>query len=492
MHYIKSNLSFKACLLCLMLLPTSSQAIIGPLVTANDATTVSYQYTYSSTATERQLYLDTDQKASTGYTIGGLGAEFLLANGNLYKYTGTGGYNWSWKLQRQVSYSDSGKLVKWTIARSELGWPAAIKLMGKLNSPVEVTLAAVQNYQTALAGLQRDPYKWPFSSTSIWNMPIGNAAVYVAANLPAVPSNNIWAPMPQLDLERIILRPEALKTPVAWNGTGWTTGGDRCVPSSTVLTSLPMPNEYLVPNSMYNNGAAIVEADGRTVTQTQPLARCAFGGSATALGTFPPVDLYGDGLYGAHGGSYLSTLGGTLRIGELRPGGNPPRHALKLDVDPAEVLYPCQVQADCFRWPAKTADSAAIGLYGSKNPHPNPALKMGALLAIPASVDLTRLGLETEAGQQLAWTMQNYGIYIVDSTGGAAYAISVEDGSDGSFAQQFANDWGFPMEQRVRDNSPWSRDFQRLIVALYVIDNNSATTIGGGGVLLQALAPALP
>lgn len=492
MRYLQNHIAHQASLIFLALTAAQGHAALGPLIISNDATTSTYQFTYSNSAiTERQIYLDTDQKASTGYTIGGLGAEYLLVNGTLYKYTGTGGYHWSWKAQRQVSYTDTGKLAKWIVARSELGWPAGIRLIGKVTLPVEVTLAVTQAWQTQIASLGRDPYKWPFASNSIWNTPIGTGAVYVAANLPAVPGNNEWAPMPQLDLERIVMRPEALKTNVAYNGAGWT-GADRCPPSNTVLAALPIPNEYVLPSSMYNNGAAFIEPDGRTLIQTQPLARCNYGGTATALGIFPPADLYGDGMYGAHGGSYLSTLGGTLRLGELRPGGAPPRHALKLDVDPAEVLFPCQTHPECYRWPAKTADSAAIGLYGSENPHPNPALKMGSLLAIPASVDLTTLGLETEAGRQLAWTMQNFGIYIVDSTGGAAYAISVEDGPDGSFGQQFEADWGFPMEQRVRNNSPWSRDFQRLIVALQVVNNNGPTSVGGGGTPLQDPAPPLP
>lgn len=496
MNFFSRNIarpaSTLAALLPLFLTTNPAHATIGNLAVANDAGTVSYQYSFSSTATEHQLYLDVDQKASTGYTVGTVGADYLLVNGNLYKYSGTGGNNWSWKLQRAVSYSDTGGVAKWTIARSELNWPTGIKVIGKLNSPIEVNLAHTQTLVTALAPLARDPYKWPFSSASIWNMPIGKSAVYVPAHLPAVPSNNIWAPMPQLDLERIILRPEALKTKVAFNAAGWSINGNRCTVGATVLATLPIPNEYLVPNSLYNNGAAFVEADGRTITQTQPLARCTYGGTATALGTFPPLDLYGDGIAGAHGGSGLSTLGGTLRLGELRPGGKAPRHALKLDVDSTEVLYPCKVMADCFRWPAKSADSAAVGYYGKKNVNPNLALKMGSLLAIPASVDVTKLGMETEPGKQLAWTLQNFGMYIVDTTGGPGYAIGVEDGADGSFAAQFQKDWGYAMEQRAKDNTPWTRDFQRLITLLQVVNNNAATSVGGGGTPLQTLAPALP
>lgn len=141
----------------------------------------------------------------------------------------------------------------------------------------------------------------------------------------------------------------------------------------------------------------------------------------------------------------------------------------------AEKLYRCLVDADCHRWPALTSDSGSVGWYGAETNNQNFAMRMGALLAIPASVNLGSLGLETQPAQLLAWTLQNYGAYIVDH-GGPSF--SVEEGPDGSFSGQFQSDWGFDMEARVRDNSAWGRDLNRLRQALYVVGNNSPTTIG--------------
>src|SRR5437899_1963215 len=44
-------------------------------------------------------------------------------------------------------------------------------------TPVSVTTPATQ---------ARDPLKWPFASTSIWNMPIGSDAQYEDARIPAI------------------------------------------------------------------------------------------------------------------------------------------------------------------------------------------------------------------------------------------------------------------------------------------------------------------
>jgi hypothetical protein len=202
------------------------------------------------------------------------------------------------------------------------------------------------------------------------------------------------------------------------------------------------------------------------------------------------ADLFTDGRVGAHGGSKLSTLGGAIRLGELRPGQQGPRHALKINVFEKMAFYNCaDDKANCFRWPAFVADSRALDNYGSINNNTNTAMKMGALLAIPFTVNINSLGLESEPGKQIAWTLQNYGAYIVDSAGGPAITLSVEDGANGSKPAEFQADYGFSMEGRIRDNTAWTRDMERLVNVLQVVNNNSATSIGGGGIPRQPLAP---
>lgn len=338
----------------------------------------------------------------------------------------------------------------------------------------------------------RDPLKWPFAQNSIWNTPIGSGAVYVAANLSGKPGNDVWAPMPQIDRERIVLKPAAPLSALNFSSAGWS-GANRCSVSGGAANglpvSVPIPGDYIVPNSGGNESAAFLQPDGHTVVQTQPFARCLSGGYATSYVRFADVDLYGDGRTGAHGGSGLSALGGSIRLNELRPGSKGPQHVLKMNVYASEALYRCTTFRDCYRWPASTADGYAVGHYGAANGNPNTAMKMGALLAIPAATNIANLRLETEPARQLAWTLQNYGAYIVDDTWGPAIAFNAEDGADGSKPTEFQNDYGFPMEQRVNDNTPWSRDVQRLITALSVVNNNSPTSIGGGGTPRQPLAP---
>ena len=333
----------------------------------------------------------------------------------------------------------------------------------------------------------RDVLRQPFASTSIWNVPIGSGARYVAAGLSSTfPTADASIPYP--DENVIVLRPGAPLVDVRegpWSG-------DRCSPTSAkVFARVPLPSDLIVPNGNGNLAGAVLSSDRRTVVNVQPLTRCGAGGAATSIVRWPDSDLYGDGIDGAHGGSGMSSLGGTLRVGELRKGATTgPRHALQLIVWMQEG-YRCTTYAQCYRWPARAADGYAVGRYGTAKAGPA-AMKMGALLALPASVDIAALGLETEPGRLIAWTLQNYGGYIVDDAWGGQFGIGTERGPDGVFVQQFQADFGFSFHQRTNATgagAAWMRDMQRLVRALHVVDNNSATSIGGGGTPRQPLAP---
>ena len=337
----------------------------------------------------------------------------------------------------------------------------------------------------------RNVLQQPFAPESIWNMPIGSGAVFVRANLDPRPGASPWSSMPGIDEEKLILTPGAPLTMVFHSAAAWS-GKDRCAATGRFMYAVPMPGDYIIPHSDENSPAVFLMQDGRTLVQTQPVARCAARGPATSYARFEDVDLYGTGITGAHGGSGLSAIGGSIRRGELRPGQRTgPPHVLKVNVYAKAALFKCGARPDCSRWPAVTSDSYAVGWYGTASNNTNRAMKMGALLAIPGSTLITSLGLETAPARQLAWTLQNYGAYIVDDTHAPGFAFSVEDGPDGSKKDEFRRDWGFNMSQKLQDDTAWVRDIQRLMSALHVVANNGPSSLGGGGVPRQPLAPGL-
>src|SRR5437773_11817595 len=112
---------------------------------------------------------------------------------------------------------------------------------------------------------------------------------------------------------------------------------------------------------------------------------------------FWPEDLYGTGETGSHGGSRLSALGGTVRLGELVPGGTI-RHSLKLNLDSANYYS----GYGGYRWPAVKSDAGGAGYGGSI-----PEDRMGSPLAVKP--DFAIGSLESEPGKIVAQAFMDYG-----------------------------------------------------------------------------------
>ncbi len=197
----------------------------------------------------------------------------------------------------------------------------------------------------------RDPLRQPFSSRSIWNMPIGDSAIYV----PAVIERTMAMGM-TVDEDIIVLTPEAPMTGIFTNYADWDRTADRCRIEGDQLFSAPIPSGFIVSSDTWdgltpNSGLAVLMPDRRTIRQTQPFARCTANKPGTSHYVAANQDLYGEGYYGSHGGSGLSAIGGCLRVGELIPGAGPIRHALKVDLYAAKNLY-YDTLTKGYRWPA--------------------------------------------------------------------------------------------------------------------------------------------
>jgi hypothetical protein len=333
-----------------------------------------------------------------------------------------------------------------------------------------------------LQGQTRDPYFWPFETHSIWNTPIGDEARYVHAGIQPALAYGMT-----IDEDYIHMHPDAPATPVYNSSAGWHTTKSRCDADGDFIYEIPLKRNWEISPGTWdgrtpNAGLAVLMPDGRTIKQNQPFARCVKGGFATTRYLFDDVDLYADGINGAHGGSGLSAIGGAIRMGELVPGGEI-NHALKINVFAEKNLYFGERKG--HRWPAPVADGYASSTrYAGKIP----ATTMGSLLAIPYHVNLDTFALETEPARILARTMQRYGAYVVDDTAWDVYALITEWSPTGRVAHEFNSVWGFSMMQQSQDH-PWARDIRKIMTQLYVVDNNSPHSVGGGGNPLAPLAP---
>jgi hypothetical protein len=320
----------------------------------------------------------------------------------------------------------------------------------------------------------RDKFIWPFASTSPWNMPIGSKARYIPAKIGkagyAGADNEYFLKLKNGDP----LRP--VYAPGAW-------GEGRCTGTKSMDISLPIPDDFIVPDATSkpyhtpNNASAFLMSDGKTLVQLEPLARCQKAGSIYGW-RYPNVDIYGDGIGGAHFGSGLSSIGGSIRKGELSRN-QPIRHALKVIIWGEKYLYYSQSNPG-HRWPADRADANAANQYHGKNP----SLVQGTLLAIPPKVTEKNLHLQTPPAKKLFHALQDYGAYVVDDAGWDAHYFAVEKG----VTEEFRNAFGYDFEG---SSGKFYEDFMKLFQALYIVDNNGAKSIGGGGTPRVALAPPI-
>lgn len=348
----------------------------------------------------------------------------------------------------------------------------------------------------AAAAETRDPWLWPFAAGSIWNTPIGSGATYVSAGH-FTPGTWVGA---DVEIHRKLRASDPARA--VYGPTNWT---DRCADTSRPQNvTVNVPDDFITDSVVTTGGryetpndvAALLRADG-TLVQLEPLARCTPGGDV--FGWVDPKGserLDGAGTYGAHWGSGLSGIGGSLRHGELT-GDLPIRHALKLNV-PGNLLYydagnpetevgGVVLDGKGYRWPADRDDDGAPGDYRGTNPR----VKMGALVAIPPGVTADGLGLRTAAARRLFDALRDYGAYLADNSGQDTrdgqgnltfrrYAFSAGQEA----VTEFAERQGHSIFQSSSSSGPaydWYTDVTGLVGALAVVDDNGPASVGGPG-----------
>ena len=322
---------------------------------------------------------------------------------------------------------------------------------------------------------KRDPWLWPFAQDSIWNTPIGSNARYSPAGFGEELMYNIdEEPLFKLD-KKYPTRP--IYIPFSWEL--------RAKGTNDPQGFMEIPDDFYMPDatsdSTPNYCSAFLQRDGRTIVQLNPLTRVEKAGPVYGWRA-PDQDIYGQGLYGGHGGSLLSSIGGSIRKGELI-GNEPIKHALKINVWGGKYLhYDKKSKTPGYVWPAARADSGADEIYGGVNPK----VTMGSLVAIPRSLNPEDLGITKEPIKKIFKALQDYGAYIVDDTYWSCFAIDAEMGVD----QEVNDKYGYGFSSATWDKQDGMYDeMTKLLKAIYVVENNTPNNKGGGGVPVAPLAP---
>jgi hypothetical protein len=337
----------------------------------------------------------------------------------------------------------------------------------------------------------RNIFSWPFNSTSIWNTPVGGAAVFTDANLFPNATPPHYGVYIDEDYFYTTLADDAL---VEWRDQGhWNATPDCEIFPWARVRQVPWPSNVTITQGG-NNALALLMPDNDTLVLTQPAYKCSEAAPLLSLfdNRFPNTSIRGAGNWGGHGGSALNAIGGTLRLGELLPSSlTPPQHVLKLQLWAKYYYFGAAFGANktnCYRWPALQCDgySEDPSLYGGANPR----LKPGALLAVPLiALPALTAALSTAPARSLAWTLAHFGGLLCDDT----YSDRVTFNAEHGFDKLFMSQWGFPFVTWPNDARPgaqaWLNDVLTLWRALKIVDSNAQNTVGGGG---TPLAPPPP
>ena len=329
----------------------------------------------------------------------------------------------------------------------------------------------------------------PFLSTSIWNTPIGSGAVF---HDPGIFRSPFPLPDNFFSDDDYFIVTSSNDPLTVWYNQGWwgnPSGVGHCNITGEFAGPIHFPANLTVTAFGNNNAAALLQPDNHTIINTQPLYRCAPGSPVLSLVqsevTAKDDIVWGNGTWGAHGGSGLSSIGGTIRLGELLPNTPPIHHALKLQLFAHQYYYN---QRPGYVWPALYCDDYAFDPkaqypYGGTHIYLSP----GALLAIPS--DLT-VNVTTVPGQKMLFALRNYGGYLCDDTYNNRGTVCTEHG----VTNEFQAEYGYVFESGPNGpGAAWYADMLALFQALNVVINNGQNTIGGGGTPLQPLSsPVCP
>jgi hypothetical protein len=267
-------------------------------------------------------------------------------------------------------------------------------------------------------------------------------------------------------------------------------------PPYSPAIALPFDQRIIVPGSSRNDPWCFIASDGVHRWEGGYCVHCTVGGELAVghpglRGTITDDATGG----GGSGGSAISTLAGTIRVGEFTNGtygDGMIRHCLRWDLCGFTDLSHLggDTPGSGFHAPALHpdggySDPTSNNYYGG----PVSASVMGSLAAIPQSVDLSTLGLLSEPGRKLAWTAKYFGGRCCNNTVSSTWAICVEQNGTDSVEAEFRRLYGFSFGGRLGDNA-WTHDADIILRTLQIIDNDGPAQWGGPGTPLQPLAPA--
>jgi len=292
---------------------------------------------------------------------------------------------------------------------------------------------------------RRNVWEWPFGIESPWNTSIGSQALYAPVSVPRWPPENITNCM--------LVRPIFV--------AGGTNARVQLISPGEAPRRIRYPEGWRPESKPGEIVCALFPDDNLCCEMTEPIRLPSMD---VQVRERQSTDVLGHGVGWSWPRPRIiagSALAGLIRRGELTFG---IRHALALAVHPGYIN--ADNGYDGHRWPGVPIAPELIEQLGHEG-----NLALGSLLAIPASVDLASLGLGNSGpGFEIARALQDYGAYVIQTTGANAQFIASADA-------------GLPPDI--------DRIVNVVIPHLRLVENNHSRNLGGGGERRRPLAPPL-
>jgi hypothetical protein len=129
MKKLLKNWKLQSLLLSMVLALPQTSSALTVISATTDASNLYYTINYLGSPTYIHVFIDTDKNASTGYSKGGIGADYMVENDILYKFSGSTAFTWSWKAVASSNMVKLASAVKFKIAQASVGNPSALNVV---------------------------------------------------------------------------------------------------------------------------------------------------------------------------------------------------------------------------------------------------------------------------------------------------------------------------------------------------------------------------
>ena len=271
----------------------------------DDGTNFHYQVSYTGSYAHFEVFLDTDNNASTGYTINNIGADYLLEDTAAYKSTANGS-SWSWSSSIGTVTETAGTgTIELSVPLTVIGSPGSAKVAFQaLSSSWAPTVDPTVVTYTKSTGTT-------FSNEKAWDD--GTNFYYSADYTGSFPNFNVFLdtngstsgyPFNGIDANYLLEDTEAYSYSGSGGSWSWTslsavteTIGSGTIEMETPLTVIGSPSTATVGLQVETSGW-VGTTDPHIVTYTRS------GGGTAATPTFSPAG-------GAYSGSQSVTISDT-------------------------------------------------------------------------------------------------------------------------------------------------------------------------------------